>query len=310
MPPETRPFRFGLIVDAGAATPGSQVEVAKRAEAAGVDIALCTDHVGRWGMMGLLQAVAQGTSLRVGPFVANNDLRNPIVLAQELATLDHLSGGRVEIGLGAGWNRTEYSATGIAFDPAPVRVARMMTAMSIIRGILSNGSVAHTGDASYGEMLASDLPMATQRPTPPFLVGGGRKRLLQFAAQHADTVGLNPRSMPDGTLDSRDVTADAIDRKIAWIREAANERWDELELNVALYAVDRELHSRRGPPPPRPHGVSEAEFAASPHYLGGSAAQMIETLQTRRARWGISYVAIRTAHLDAMSEVVERLANT
>jgi probable F420-dependent oxidoreductase len=310
MPPETRPFRFGLIVDAGAASPGSQVEIAKRAEAVGVDIALCTDHVGRWGMLGLLQAVAQATSLRVGPFVANNDLRNPIVLAQEIATLDHLSGGRVEIGLGAGWNRREYSATGITFDPAPVRVARMMTAMSVIRGILRDGSVAHAGDDTYGPMVANDLPMAVQRPSPPFLVGGGRKKLLEFAAQEADTVGLNPRSMPDGTLDSRDVTADSIDRKIGWIRQAAGERWDELEINVALYAVDRELHTRRGPVPPRPHGVSEVEFAASPHYLGGDVAHMVETLQARRERWGISYIAIRTAHLHAMTEVVGRLAKT
>jgi len=121
--PESRRFRFGLILGSRDATRDGVVELAHRAEASGITVLLGTDHLGRWATLPLLQSAAEATSLRIGTFVLNNDLRHPTVLAQELATIDAITNGRLEIGIGAGWNRHEYAAAGLPFD-APGELAR------------------------------------------------------------------------------------------------------------------------------------------------------------------------------------------
>jgi probable F420-dependent oxidoreductase len=307
-PPERRPFRFGLIVDSRNASRDRVIETARRAEAAGIAILLGTDHLGRWATLPLLQAAAEATGLRIGTFVLNNDLRHPAVLAQELGTIDAITGGRLEIGLGAGWARTEYEAAGLSFDPPAVRVARLEASVRMLKQAMEGGRIDHDGEAAYGPIHVDGLPRSRQRPHPPILVGGGGRRLLGFAAREANIVALNPRSLPGGGLDPADVTAAALDRKIARIRDAAGQRWTDLEVNVVLFEVDPEFHRRTGAPPRWAHGISEADLPHSAHYLAGDEEEMIEALVARRERWGISYIAMRPEHLEAAPGVVARLA--
>lgn len=269
---------------------------------------MATDHLGSWAALSRLQAAAEATGLRIGTLVLNNDLRHPPVLAQELATLDAMTDGRLEIGLGAGWNRPEYEAAGVSFDPPAARLRRMRASLRMIRQALSAGRIDHDADAAYPAIHQRDLPTSIQRPHPPFLVGGGGPRLLAFAAREADIIGIDPRSLPGGGGDPADITADAVDRKVGWIREAAGTRWGSLEINIALWQVDPKFHTRRGSPPPRARGISEEELPHSPHYLVGDAEQMIETLLARRERWGISYVSLPATALEALAPVIARLA--
>jgi probable F420-dependent oxidoreductase len=307
-PPERRPFRFGLIIDSRTATRGGVVALARRGEQAGIAVLLGTDHLGRWATLPLLQAAADATGLRIGTFVLNNDLRHPTVLAQELATIDAITDGRLEIGLGAGWNRDEYVAAGMPFDPAPQRVARMQATVAMLKQALGEGRIEHEADAAYPAIHQEAVPMAVQRPHPPIMVGGGGPRMLRYAARHADIVGIDPRSLPGGGADPADITEASVNRKVRWIREAAGERWAQLEINIALFEVDPAYRTRSGPPPPRARGIGEADMPASPHYLVGDPSEMVETLLERRERWGISYVALRPEHLDTIPEVIGRLA--
>jgi probable F420-dependent oxidoreductase len=308
--PERRPFRFGVMLDMTTASRPAVVELARRAEDAGAAILLGTDHLGRWAALPLLQAAAEATSLRIGTLVLNNDLRHPTVLAQELATVDAITGGRLEVGIGAGWNRPEYEAAGLPFDAPGERLRRMQASMRMLRQALRDGRIDHDGDDAYPPIHQRDLPTSTQRPHPPFLVGGGGPRLLAFAAREAEIVGIDPRSLPGGGGDPTDITAAAVDRKVGWIREAAGTRWEELELNISIWEVDRDFRTRTGPPPPRARGIAEEELPHSPHYLVGDDREMGETLLARRERWGISYLAIRAEHVDVLTPVISRLAGT
>lgn len=307
-PPEQRPFRFGLIIDSHDATRDGVVALARRAEDSGVAVLLGTDHLGRWATLPLLQSAAEASGLRIGTFVLNNDLRHPTLLAQELATLDAITGGRLEIGIGAGWNRNEYVAAGLAFDPAPDRVSRMQASVAMLKQALGSGQIDHEADAAYPAIHQDGLPTSVQRPHPPIMVGGGGPRVLRYAAREADIVGIDPRSLPGGGTDPSDITEAAVNRKVGWIREAAGDRWARLELNVALFETDPDFHTRRGPPPPRARGISEGEMPRSPHYLVGDPSEMVEALLERRERWGISYIALRPEHLAALEAVVARVA--
>lgn len=307
-PPERRPFRFGVGIPGSIGDHGEVLEIARRAEAAGASVLVAFDHLGAWGAMPRLVAAAQATSLRIGPLVLNNDLRHPTVLAQELATVDAMTDGRLEIGLGAGWNRTEYEAAGLRFDPPAQRLRRMRASLAMLRQALSAGIIDHEADDAYPAIHQAGLPTSVQRPHPPFLVGGGGPKLLAFAAREAQIIGLDPRSLPGGGGDPEDITADAIERKVGWIREAAGDRWAELELTIHVWQTDPELHTRTGPPPPRHHGISEEELPKSPHYLVGDTQQMVEALLARRERWGISYVTFGAEHLPVLEPVMARLA--
>ncbi len=309
-PPQARPFRFGLIMDTTSGSRDRLREVIEQAEAAGIEVLLATDHLGHWAPLPLLLMAAEQSSLRVGTFVLNNDLRRPTVLAQELATVDSLTGGRLEIGLGAGWDEREYAAAGIPFEPPPVRLERMKTSVQLIKQALSEGRIEHEADHVYPAIHQEALPMAIQRPHPPILIGGGGPRLLGFAAREADIVAINPRSLPGGGLDSEDLVESAVDRKIGWIRDAAGARMASIELNILLYEVDSEFYRRSGPPPQRVRGISEEEFPRSPHYLAGDEEQMVEALIERKERWGFSYISMRPHHLAAIEGVVRRLAGT
>jgi probable F420-dependent oxidoreductase len=307
IPPERRPFRFGVILDSRDATRDGVLDLARRAEAAGVSILLGTDHLGRWATLPLLQSAAEATSLRIGTLVLNNDLRHPTVLAQELTTIDAITSGRLEIGIGAGWNRAEYEAAGMSFDPPPMRLGRMRASVAMLKSAMRDGRIAHPGDDAYPSIRQEGLATSAQRPHPPILVGGGGPKLLAYAAREADIVGLDPRSLPGGGTDPDDASEEAIARKVGWIREAAGERWAQLQLNIALFDVDVDFHRRSGRPPERRGNLSEEAVARSPHYLVGDVSEMVEALLERRERFGITYLAFRPEHLEAMTEVIARI---
>ena len=307
-PPERRPFRFGVVLDGAEGRRDRVIDAARRAEAAGAHVILATDHLGNWAAMSRLQAAAEATSIRIGTLVLNNDLRHPPVIAQELATLDAMTDGRLEIGLGAGWNRPEYEAAGVTFDPPAQRLSRMRESLRMIRQALDEGRIDHEADDVYPAIHQQGLPTSVQRPHPPFLVGGGGPKLLAFAAREAEIIGIDPRSLPGGGGDPSDITGAAIDRKVGWIREAAGDRWAELEINISLWQVDPDFHTRTGPPPRRVRDIIEEELPLSPHYLIGDTDEMVNTLLARRERWGISYVTVPSRDLPILEPVIARLA--
>ena len=229
-----RPFRFLATVDEN---PGfaELASLARKAEAVGCSAFVLPDHlIGQYAAMPLLAMVAAVTErLRVGTFVLNVCLRHPAVLAQDLATLDALSGGRLEIGLGAGWNKPEYDAIGIPFEPVGARIERLTETIAILKGCFAEGPFSFAG-AHFTITGHDAVPKPAQRPHPPMFVGGGGKRLLTLAGREAQIVGLAPRLVQGDTprVDAWSLTAAATEQKIGWVRAAAGDRFADLELNT------------------------------------------------------------------------------
>jgi probable F420-dependent oxidoreductase len=305
-----KPFRFGLLIEGDELTRPAIVELAKRAEAEGYNILLATDHLGQLASLQVLQAAAQVTSLRIGTLVLNNDFRNPVILAQELAMLDMLTEGRLEVGLGAGWARHEYDASALPFDAPALRLARLKGTVAMLKQALSEGRIERDADDAYPKMLLEGLPRSVQRPHPPFLIGGGGRRVMSFAGREAQIVGLDPRAYREGGHDQSDVTESAIDEKVGWIRQAAGERVGDLEINLIVFAVDAGFGHRSGRSPALSHPISEDEMARSPHYLLGDTDEMVQQLVARRERWGTNYLGIKPIHMNVLAPVVARLAGS
>ena len=185
-------------------------------------------------LIALAVAATATTTLRVGSFVFVNDYRNPALLAREIATLDQLSGGRVELGLGAGNWPHDYQQLGIPFDPAGVRVSRFAEGLSIIKQFFTSEIVNFSGKYYTIEGLRS-LPRPAQQPHPPIFIGSRGRRMLTLAAREANIIML-PISVPvraeAGSTDA------SIEEKIGWIREAAGERFEQLEFTHSAFGID------------------------------------------------------------------------
>ena len=315
-----RPFRF-LAEPGTPANARELAETARRAEAIGYDVLVYPDHlIHPFGVVPLLATAAAATErLRVAAFVFNNDLRHPAVLAQDLATLDRLSGGRVEVAIGAGWYKAEYDAIGLPFDPVPVRQARLAEAIAVLKGCFGDGPFSFEGE-HYRIRDHDGQPKPVQQPHPPIFIGGGGRRTLELAAREAQTVGLAPRTVfRDGEPvgEPRSYTLAATEEKIAWVREAAGDRFGELEFNVypsgsapivtddARGEADRiaqRMRDRSG------IGITADEVLESPHIMVGSVDALVDKFRMLRERFGIS--SIMTGDIDTLAPVVERLAGT
>ena len=226
-----RPFRFSV----GGGAPQSAkalAERARKAESLGYSTYVISDHLlDVLSPIPALATIAAVTEkLRIGMFVLNNDLRHPAVLHQELASLDVLSEGRLEIGIGAGWNEPEYKASGIPFDAVPVRVGRLEEAITVLKALFADGKLTHQG-AHYTITDMDGRPKPVQKPYPPILIGGGGKRLLRLAGREAQIVGFAPRIGGKG-VGFESCTFEATREKVAWVREAAGVRFDDIELNT------------------------------------------------------------------------------
>jgi probable F420-dependent oxidoreductase len=282
----------------------------RKSEVLGFSTISMPDHIGREHSAiapALVLAAEAAPTLRVGSFVYDNDFRNPVLLAQEVATIDRLTGGSFDFGLGAGWQLHDYEQTGLTFDPGPVRVGRMEEALQLMVRLWTEKTVTFQG--TYYRVQDAEGYTCVQRPHPPVLIGGGGRRLLSFAARRADIVSILPRSRPDGQgFDVQDGGATAFDEKLGWIRAAAGARFADLELNVLLQAVmqteDRitvaEMLAGQ-------FNAPVAELLASPLILVGTADQMAADLEARRARFGISYLTVFDRDMEAMAPVIERL---
>jgi probable F420-dependent oxidoreductase len=306
-----RPFRFGVNPH-GAPTASAWRDLARKAEDLGYAALYVPDHVNPQlaPTAALVAAAGATTTLRLGVQVMNNDMRHPVVAAKEVASLDVLSDGRAEWGMGAGWHPTDYEGLGAPMDPARVRVERLAEAIGVMRSLFGGDPVDHAG-AHYAVRLAAGTPRPRQRPHPPLLVGAAHRRMLQLAGREADTVSISPawdsRTFA-GRPPSIDVEA-SLARQVGWVRDAAGERADALELSVTVMparVTDRPLEAATEV---APHvGLTPEQALASPHVLVGPVDALCEELAARRERVGISHVVVPPGAIDAFAPVVARLA--
>lgn len=311
--PHDHRFRFGIQLSQPFAG-STWSETARQVEALGYSTLFVPDHFGDQlaPITALAVAAEATTTLRVGALVFDNDYRHPVTLATETATLDLLSGGRVELGLGAGWMRTDYEQSGIAYDPPGTRVDRFAEALEVITRLFDDGPVDFAGE-HYTITGLEGLPKPHTPGGPPVIVGGGGKRVLSIAARHADIVGINP-NLASGAIGAEvvaDAMADRVDEKVGWVREAAGDRFDDLELNVLSF-----LSTVTDDPAGLAGGVAEMfgasaeEVLATPSVVVGTVAGICDTLIERRDRWGFSYYVFQAESAAAMAPVVAALAGT
>jgi len=294
-----RPFRFGVVA-AQARSGNEWAEKARRIESMGYATLLMPDGL-QYSLAPLpaLTAAAMATrTLRVGTYVIANDYRNPVMLAKEAATVDVLSGGRFELGIGAGRPAAaeDNRMLGIAFDSGAVRVARLAESLTLLKALLTGQTVTATGP-HYAAANAQISPRPVQQPRPPILVAARKRQLIELAAREADIIALG---IPPTETEAE------IAERIRWIREAAGSRFDQLELNLNLMAVGhqvpRHIESQMGL---TAESLARANAAAA---VTGTTDKMVDTLQRRRESLGISYIAVGDELMEGLSAVVERLA--
>lgn len=319
--PRPKPFRFGIQASSppggftGTAADGdSWRTLARRVEDLGYATLTVADHLdAQWAITPAVQAAADATTtLRIGGLVWCNDYRHPVVMAKEAATIDVLSGGRFELGLGAGWMTSDYAQAGIALNRPGVRIDRLAEAVTVIRRCFADDAFSFDGD-HYRIRGLDSQPKPLQRPGPPLLLGGGGRRMIALAAREADIVGINV-NLAKGVIDADagpDATAEATFEKLRWIHEAADDRYDDLELQVRVHVAaitdDRQAMAEALGPA---LGLSPADAIASPHALAGTVEQVVDELQERRDRFGLSYVGLGVDAMEAFAPVVARLHGT
>jgi probable F420-dependent oxidoreductase len=308
-----RPFRFGVLASK-ARSSSEWTETARKAEDLGYSTLVMPDHFGDQlsPIAALSTAAAVTQTLRVGTLVFANDFRHPAVLAKETATLDLLSDGRLEVGVGAGWMSADYSWTGIVEDRPGVRIDRMIEAIAVLRGLWGDGAFSFDGD-HYTISEMNGRPKPVQPGGPPLVVGGGGKRVLSTAARLADIVGVNP-NVGEGNVGPEAIasmSAEATDEKLGWVRAAAGDRFDEIEISILKFVTvvtdDRAAVAEKVG---GAMGMDSATLLASPHTLVGSAEQVADELIEQRERWQGSYVTVQSDALETFAPVVAALAGT
>jgi probable F420-dependent oxidoreductase len=307
-----RRFRFGVEM-MGPFEGMSWADSARRLESLGYSTLFVPDHFheGLGPITAMTAAAMATTTLKVAPMVLNTDLRHPAVLARELASIDIVSAGRVEVGLGAGYNPLDYSRSGIAMDPPKVRVDRLMEHTHVLKSLWSEQPTSFAG-THYTIDDLDGTPKPFTPGGPPVLIAGGGRRMMRFAAQHADIVGVNVHlpAAPD-EASARDALPASIDEKFEWIRADAGERFDDLEFNAWLSVgrVTNDIASF-GQRLSAAFGAPAAEVLESPLVLAGSIDEIVDQLERRRQRWGYSYFVLpQQATLD-FAAIVSRLTGT
>jgi probable F420-dependent oxidoreductase len=311
-----RKFRFAAqLSKAPENSAASWAEQARKAEDLGYSTLLVPDHFGdQLAPVPALMAAADATSeLHVGTLVFDNDYRHPVVLAKEAATLDVLSGGRLELGLGAGWMRTDYEESGIAYDPPALRVDRFAEGVAVIAGLLESDAPFSFSGKHYTVTDHHLRPRPLQRPRPPLILGGGGRRVLTIAGQWADIVSINVdlRAGTGGAETAPNASPDATRQKIAWVREAAAERFDDIELNCLIgFAIITDEAQNIADAMAPTFGLDPSDALHVPVALIGTLDEMVEELRWRREEYGISYFSIEADCWESLAPVVSRLAGT
>ena len=310
---EQHPFRFGVYAGTSAEDWSSAVQLA---EALGYSTLSIAEHITTElaPITKIASAAMLTSTIRIGSLTFGNDFRNPVMLAKEVASLDVLSGGRFEFGFGSGYMRADYDQTGIAFDPPGKRLSRFFEAVRLIKRAFAEEAIDFEGE-HYRVQGLELKPKPVQRPWPPLLIGGGSRRVLEFAAREADIVGINIKSTPAGGFDWTSVGAEATAQKISWVREAAGDRFPELELNwlVPCFAITDDPESAaRGfiEAFDATDEISVEDLLTWPQTLIGSEDTVIEMLQQRREEYGVSYITVFAWSMEAFAPIVARLSGT
>jgi probable F420-dependent oxidoreductase len=293
-----RPFRFGI--QCFNLPPARWADELREIEALGYASVYFPDHFGtQWDpLTGAMAAAAVTQRLHVGTLVCDVDYRHPVVLAKSAATIQLASGGRLELGIGAGWMQSDYDQAGIAYDSHGVRIERLEEALQILKGMWKDDETSFAGRHYRITKVAKAIDPLPAQP-PAILIGGGRPKILGVAGRHADIVGINP-SLHEGRVTrdtARDLTHARVQQKIGWVREAAEaagRSFDALELSTLTFVVA----VTDDPKPLRDMlaqntGMTADEIAGCPLFLTGSASEIRDTLQRRREQTGISHVVIQ-----------------
>jgi probable F420-dependent oxidoreductase len=287
------------------------ITTARRAEELGYAAVTISDHFSDQPapLIGLSAVAAATSSIRLLPLVLANDYREPVVLAKELATLDVVSGGRLDVGIGAGWMTSDYEMAGIEIDSPGVRIRRLAESVDILTALFHGERVDLDGEfySVHGELSE---PRPTHKTGIPLMLAGGKQKMLTLAGAKADIVGINP-GLTAGVIDERagrDATRERTDQKIEWVKEGAGTRFDSITLqtriHLAMITDDRDAVAREMAPL---LGISAEEALGSPHALVGTVEQVVEEVQRWRDRWGISLVSINAESMEDFAPVVERL---
>jgi probable F420-dependent oxidoreductase len=306
-------FRFALQVSKAESAQAWR-SLARRAEDLGYSTLYVPDHLDdQWSPMVACAVAAEATStLRVGPLVLDNDFRHPVVLAKEAATLDILTEGRFEFGIGAGWLTTDYEQSGIVMDTPSVRIGRLEESLEIMRAMWRDGSATFAGE-HYDVHDASGTPKPVTPGGPPLVIGGGSKRILTLAGRQASVASIVP-SLAAGHI-GHEVAAESVVEKyrerVRWVREAAGERADDVELQcwtVAVQVVENadEIFESLAPL----FDLTPDQLRAAPLALIGSVPEIVDTLRRRREELGFSYIVVHEAEFEALAPVVAELAGT
>jgi probable F420-dependent oxidoreductase len=308
-----RPFRFG-VQEHRAHSAKQWRDRARAIESMGYESLYLPDHfTDQPGPIAALMAAADATTrLRIGSLVFDNDYRHPVVLAKEAATIDLLSDGRFELGIGAGWLASDYEQAGIPYDSAGTRIERLEEAVQIIKKFFAGGEFSFAGK-HYRIKGLDGGPMPVQKPHPPLLLGGGGRRMLRLAAREADIVHVN-YNLNEGRINPKLVRtgmAEATEEKVAWIKEAAGERLGAVDLGFTVFFAsitdDRESLATTLAPA---MGFEPRDVLEMPHFLVGTMVQIEEDLRARRERYGFSHVIVPGETADELAPLVERLAGT
>ena len=307
------PFRFALQCS-GAASAAAWQALARKAEDLGYSTLYVPDHLeDQWAPLPALVVAAAATStLRVGTLVLDNDFRHPVVLAKEAATMDVVTEGRFELGMGAGWLRVDYETSGIPMDPPAVRVERLAESLEIMQSLWATGRATFSG-THYRVHEAVGSPAPHTAGGPPLAIGGGSRRILELAARQAEVVSIVP-SLAAGAL-GRDTAAESVVEKyrqrVEWVRAAAGDRAETLELQCWTATVqvvpngDEVVHNLAPV-----FGLSPEQVRAAPLVLIGSAPEIAETLRQRRETLGFSNIVVHEPEMDALAPVIAELAGT
>lgn len=295
------------------------LDTARRAEDSGYSTFLIRDHFieepfgHQLAPLTALAAVAGATNrLRVGSLVLSNDYRHPVMLAKEIATLDVLSSGRVELGLGAGFSKAEYESAGIPFDPPGVRVDRLEEAIHVLKGLFAAGPLTFAGK-HYSVTHLGGFPKPVQRPHPPILIGAAGKRMLSIAAREADIIGFQTVSTTNGVMsnDPNVRLAPAVAQKVEQVRQIAGDRFGRIELSMVATVIIAERRRPEAEQLARDRGwtgISSEQVLEMPSVLIGSVDQIVEEMHARRDRYGFSYYVVLDHAMEKVAPLVARLA--
>jgi probable F420-dependent oxidoreductase len=307
-------FRFGVQVSS-ASSADNWREKARKMEDLGYSTLFMPDHfidTELAPMVAIGFAAAHTTTLRIGHLVLGNDYKHPAVTAKEAATLDVLSNGRLEFGLGAGWMQTDYDALGMPYDTPGTRVERLEEALAVVNGAWSGEKFSFAGK-HYTITDYAGLPKPVQQPRPPIVIGGGAPRVLRLAGREADIVGINPNLRKGAVSDDAIKTslAEGTRQKIEWVKEGAGDRFDDIELQIRYFlaSITDDAEGFAGAVAGG-FGLTAQDALESGVALVGTVPAVIETLQRRREEWGVSYVVLGDDTFEAFAPVVAALAGT